>query len=100
MGPAPVGEGPALSLVAFDLCCFSEAVCVVVFLVSNRVMIVSCCVTGCGQITVWFRDAVVVESGGFSDVCLESLAPGAPFSFSLAPLRGWSCASTQGRGAL
>ena len=100
LGPAPVGAGPVLSLVASDLCFFSGALCVVVFLVCNRVLIVSCCVTGCGQITVWFRDAVVVESGGFFYGCRESLAPGAPFSFSLAPLRGCSCASTQRRGAL
>ena len=53
----------------------------------------------CGQITVLFRDAVVVMSGGFCGGCVESIAPGAPFSFSLAPLRGWSYASTQGRGA-
>ena len=65
LGLAPSGASPALSLVAFDLCFLSEAVCVVVFLLWNGVLNVSCCLPGCGQITVWFRDAVVVVSGDF-----------------------------------
>jgi len=48
---------------------------------------------------VWFRDDVVVVSGGLCGICFESTAPCAPFSFFFASLRGWSCASTQGRGA-
>jgi hypothetical protein len=52
-------------VVTSDLCFFLEAVFVVVFLVWNGVLNVSCFLPRCGQITVLFRDAVVVVSGGF-----------------------------------
>jgi hypothetical protein len=52
-------------VVAFDLGFLSEATSVVVFVVENGVLSVSYLLPICGQITVLFRDAVVVVSGGF-----------------------------------
>jgi hypothetical protein len=46
-----------------------------------------------------FRDIFVMVSDALCGCGDESSASGAPFSLSVPPLRGWSYASTQGRGA-
>ena len=65
MRPAPLGTGPALYVVTSHVCFLSEAVYVVVYLVCNVVLNVSIFLPRYGQITVMFRDAVVVVSVGF-----------------------------------